>query len=83
MPAPTPAPVGVAKITVGSRPVSAITINGRPVPSNPVLNFEVPSGRVVVRFQVTDSTGVWSVDTTLTVAPGETRNLGRVVLKRP
>jgi serine/threonine protein kinase len=80
---PVSPPVGLARITVGSRPISAISVNGRPVPSNPVLNLEVPSGRVTIRFQVTDSTGVWSVDTTLTVSPGETRNLGRVQLKRP
>ena len=72
-----------ALITVGSRPTSAITINGKPVASNPVSNFEVPAGRVVIRFQVTDSTGVWTVDTVFTLAPGERRNLRFIQLRRP
>jgi serine/threonine protein kinase len=72
-----------ALITVASRPSSAITINGKPVPGNPVADFEVPSGRVLIRFQVTDTAGVWSVDTVITVTPGERKNLGRIVLRRP
>jgi hypothetical protein len=43
----------------------------------------VPAGRVTIRFQVTDSTGVWTMDTVVTLAPGEQRNLGRIPLRRP
>jgi hypothetical protein len=78
-----PPSTGVAYITIGSRPTSAITINGKPAPSNPVSDFETSAGRVVIRFVVTDSTGVWSVDTTITVAPGERKSLGRVPLRKP
>jgi hypothetical protein len=31
---------------------------------------------------VTDSTGIWSFDTTVTVAAGDARNLGRIPLVR-
>ncbi len=78
---PAPAAPGTAFITVGSRPLSTVTINGRPVP-NPVARFEVPAGVVRLHFVVTDTSGIWSVDTSVTVAPGEARNLGRVPLVR-
>ena len=57
-------------------------INGQAVSGNPVYHYQVPPGRVKVQFQVTDSAGVWSVDTTFTLVPGDT-NLGRIQLRRP
>ena len=83
VPAPVVAAPDLAYLTIGSKPSSSITINGRPAPSNPVSKFEVPAGRVVVRFQVTDSTGVWAVDTVLILQPGERRNVGFVPIRRP
>ncbi len=81
--APAAAQPSIAYITMGSRPNAAMTINGRPVAANPVTNYEVPAGLVRVRFQVTDSAGIWTVDTSFTVAAGERRNFGRVPLRRP
>jgi len=85
--APTPraadtvAAPATARITVGSTPLAAMTINGRPVSSNPVSDYEVPAGRVQLRFQVTDSSGVWFMDTSVVVTSGR-RNLGRIRLVR-
>ncbi|OLC08816.1 MAG: hypothetical protein AUH42_00485 [Gemmatimonadetes bacterium 13_1_40CM_70_11] len=78
LPPSTPAP---AYLTVGSRPLAEIRINGR-ITSNPVANSEVPSGEVRIHFEVTDASGRWTVDTTVTLAPGEHRNLGRIPLVR-
>jgi len=81
-PAPQPtAPSGTAYITVGSRPLATLTVNGRPVP-NPASRYEVPAGPVRLHFVVTDSTGIWSFDTAVTVTAGEVRNLGRIPLVR-
>jgi hypothetical protein len=74
-------PAPTAYLTVGSRPLAAITINGTPT-TNPVTNLEVPAGIVIIRFEVIDSAGPWSADTTVTLAPGERRNLGRIPLRR-
>ena len=52
-----------ALVTVGSIPPAAMMINGRAAPSNPINRYEVPVGMVRLHFQVTESTGVWSVDT--------------------
>jgi len=70
-----------AFITVGSRPLATLTVNGRPV-QNPASRYEVPAGPVRLHFVVSDSTGIWSFDTTVTVAAGEARNLGRIPLVR-
>jgi serine/threonine protein kinase len=77
------AATGSAFITIGSRPNAAMTINGRPSPQNPISSFEVVPGIVHVRFQVTDTTGVWTVDTSFTVAAGDRLNVGRVNLRHP
>ena len=69
---PTNAATGF--ISVGARANAAITINGRSV-SNPVSQFEVPAGRVTIVFTVTDSTGQWPWDTTVTVPAGQHVNL--------
>ncbi len=77
-------PAGPAYLTVGSRPLAAITINGRPAPSNPIAGFEVPAGVVRLHFTVSETSGTWSYDTTVTVAPGERKNVGRITLvKKP
>ena len=70
-----------ALITVGSRPLATLTVNGRPVP-NPASRHEVPAGPVRLHFVLSDSAGIWSFDTTVTVAAGESRNLGRIPLVR-
>ena len=79
---PETAPTGVAYLTVGSRTPASIYINGQPVPFNPIQDFQVPPGEVRVRFAVTDDTGTWFVDTAVTVAAGQRRNLGRIALVR-
>ena len=77
-------PVEVGFITVGSRPSQAVmTINGRATPSNPITNYQVPAGTVRLHFDVSDSLGRWSYDTTIAVAPRERRNIGRIQLVRP
>jgi hypothetical protein len=80
-PAQALTPGGTAFISVGSRPLATLTVNGRPVP-NPASRYEVPAGPVRLHFVVTDATGIWSFDTTVTVAAGESRNLGRIPLAR-
>jgi predicted Ser/Thr protein kinase len=79
---PAPGATGIGYITIGSRPLSRMTINGRPAASNPVSALEVPAGLVSIRFTVTDSTGTWTVDTTVAVGPGERHNVGFVRLVR-
>lgn len=76
-------PVGIAYLTVGTQPLATIMINGQRLERNPVANFEVPSGSVRLSFEVTDSTGAWSYDTTVMALPGERRNLGKIILPRP
>ncbi len=80
-----PAPAsGPAWITVGSRPNVPIQINGQSVPGNPVINYEVTSGRVRLRFMLTDSAGVstpW--DTVVTVTAGQRLSLGYLQPRRP
>ena len=76
-----PMAAGIAFITVGSRPLATITINGEPV-SNPTYDHPVPAGLVLLHFAVRDSTGIWVVDTSVTVTAGEKRNLGRIALAR-
>ena len=70
-----------AFISVGSRPLATLTVNGQSVP-NPASRYQVPAGPVRLHFVVTDSTGIWPFDTTVTVAAGESRNLGRIPLVR-
>jgi len=71
---------GNARLTVGTRPLATIFVNGERVSSNPLLKYEVPAGRVQLRFVVTDTNGTWTKDRTVTLAPGEHRNIGRVAL---
>jgi hypothetical protein len=78
---PPPAAGGTAFISVGSMPLAALTVNGRPVPS-PAWLYKVPAGFVRLHFVVRDSTGSWSFDTTVTVAAGDSPNLGRIQLVR-
>jgi serine/threonine protein kinase len=78
----TPVVTGTATLTVGSNTPASILINGKPHPDNPVRNFTVPAGRVVITFQVTDSTGVWTMDTVVTLTAGENRNLRRITPQR-
>jgi len=80
---PSPAAPSTARITVGSRPGGAMWINGRPAATNPVTDYEVPAGTVRLRFTVSDSTGFWTVDTTVVVGPGDNRRLGYLRLRRP
>jgi len=83
-PSPPATPAGRAYVTVGSRPSSAVIImNGSRLDGNPVVNHEVTAGAVRIRFEVTDQTGIWTVDSTVTVRAGETINLGRIELARP
>jgi len=82
-PAPAAAPVASGYLTVGSTPQARLSVNGTVVPTNPVYRYRVPDGTVQLRFTVTDSAGAWSYDTTVAVAPNETRNIGRVRLVRP
>jgi len=78
-----PAATGAAWVTVGSRPQSSIAVNGRPQQGNPATNVEVPGGRVIIRFTVTDSSGSWYDERTFDILPGERKNLGRIQLRRP
>jgi hypothetical protein len=82
-PAAPAAAVEVGYITVGSLPLAPLTINGRAAPSNPVTNYAVPAGTVRLHFAVTDSSGQWTYDTTVAVAPRERRTIGRIRLVRP
>jgi serine/threonine-protein kinase len=75
-------PTGAAYLSVESEPKSSIYINDEAVPFNPVQDFRVPAGEVRLRFYVTDGAGTWSYDTTVTVAAGQHRNLGRIALAR-
>jgi serine/threonine protein kinase len=78
-----PATAAVGHLYLGTNPVSTIYVNGVAKGSR-LVNVEVPAGTVRLRFQVTDSTGVWwAQDLVVTVAPGETKNLRYVKLVRP
>ena len=48
-----------------------------------MIDYQVPAGDVYLRFEVTDGTGTWTHDTTVTVAADERRNLGRIQITRP
>jgi hypothetical protein len=72
----------VAYLTVGSRPLATIFVNGERVSSNPIVKYAVPAGPVRLRFEVTDTTGTWAQELTVTLSPGEQRNLGRISLVR-
>jgi len=65
----------VGRISVGSRtPSTVIYVDGKPRGS--VLDhLEVPAGEVHLTFQVADTSGMWTWDTTVTVAPGENKVL--------
>ena len=88
-PAPTqlpPAPAGrppPSTLTVGSRPAAVIYVNGVRQPSYPVRALTVPSGQIHIRFEVSDSGGTWTYDTTLSARPGEHVQPGFVRLRRP
>lgn len=77
------AAVATGYVTVGSTTPARLAVNGKAAPSNPVFKYAVPAGTVQLRFTVTDSVGTWTYDTTVAVAPNETRNVGRVRLVRP
>jgi hypothetical protein len=68
---------------VASRPLETIFVNGTQVPSNPLVNYAVPAGPVQLRFEVTDTAGTWIEERTVTLLPGEQRNLGRIFLTPP
>jgi serine/threonine protein kinase len=72
-----------ALLTVGSRPASEIIVNGEARGGSPIRNVPVPAGRVQLRFVVTDSTGIWSHDTTIVVQSGQNYNLHYLTLRRP
>ena len=78
-----PSPNRAARLTVASRPLATIFVNGKKVPSNPLVNYTVPAGPVELRFEVTDTAGTWTQELTVTLSPGEQRNLGRVSLMPP
>jgi hypothetical protein len=69
-------------ITVGSDRPAAMTINGRPAGANPVVRYQVPAGRVSISFFAINGDSVWSLDTTVTVGPGQTTRLGVIHLPR-
>lgn len=80
---PTPRPaIEVGYLTLGTQPLATIFVNGEKVTSNPLVNHAVPAGQIRLRFEVTDSTGTWAQETTVTVSPGERLNLGRITLIR-
>lgn len=74
----------VGYLTVGTLPPSRIFVNGRLATGNPLVRFEVPSGVVRLRFQVTDSSGGswWAQDREVTVERGQHLNLRRIALTR-
>ncbi len=77
------AETATGSLSVGTRPISSIIVNGRPAPTNPLTNYPVPTGRVLLRFQVTDSTGVWwGQDVIATIEPGRLTNLRWITLTR-
>lgn len=84
-PAARPSPArGTAWVTVGTVPLSTVFINEALVRGNPVRNWPVPAGAVMLRFEVLDTaTGVWTRDTVITLAAGDTLNLRRIRLARP
>ena len=63
-------------ISVGSRPASVLSVNGQLAGPTPRYNVRVAAGAVRLLFQVTDTTGTWQWDTTVTVARGDTVRLG-------
>ena len=76
------AAVTVAYLTVGTLPLATIFVNDHRAPSDPIVNYVVPAGPVRLRFVVPDSSGTWTQQITITLAPGEHRNLGRLQLVR-
>ncbi|HET7789563.1 MAG TPA: protein kinase [Gemmatimonadales bacterium] len=76
------APAPRAYLTVGSVPFARMTVNGAATPGNPVANFPVMAGPVRIHFQLPDSLGGWSFDTTVTLRGGQRVNLGRIRLTR-
>ena len=80
-PAPKPT-VEIGYLSVGTRPLATIFINGERIESNPLIGLAVRTGPIHLRFEVTDSTGTWSQELTLTLSPNERRNLGRITLVR-
>jgi len=78
-----PAQPTVGYLSLGTQPRSTIHVNGTPAPRYPLVNFQVPAGRVRLRFQVVDSTGLWwGQDREVTVGPGDTVRLGFIRLVR-
>jgi serine/threonine-protein kinase len=83
-PAAGPAQPTMAYISLGTQPRSTIYVNGQPAPRYPLVNFAVPPGLVRLRFQVTDSSGIWwARDRAITVPAGDTMRLGFIRLERP
>ncbi len=76
-------PAAVAHLTVGTRPLARISVNGKRVPANPLIDYPVPAGLVRLRFEVANVNGAWVQELTITLSPGEQRNLGRIQLVRP
>ena len=71
-----PAAPAVGRISVGSRtPSTIIYVDGK-LQGSRLDHLEVPAGEVHLRFQVADTSGMWTWDTTVSVAPGENKVLG-------
>jgi serine/threonine-protein kinase len=82
--AAAPVPSGTAFISLGTNPRSIIYVNGQAAPRYPLVNFPVPAGRLRLRFQVADSSGLWwAQDRDLTVGGGDTVRLGFIRLVKP
>jgi hypothetical protein len=69
--APLPAEPGY--LTVGSVPAGAVFVNDRKVGDSPLRQQQVPSGRIRIRIEAAD---YLPFDSTITLAPGDTVNLG-------
>jgi serine/threonine-protein kinase len=83
-PATPPAAAATGTISLFTNPRSAVYIGSQPVGRYPVLNYQVPAGTLRLRFQVSDSTGLWwARDVVVQVAPGEVKRLGTITLERP
>ncbi|HWP38343.1 MAG TPA: protein kinase [Gemmatimonadales bacterium] len=69
--APLPAEPGY--LTVGSFPAGTVFVNDRRVGDSPVRQLQVPAGRIRIRIE---ADGYQPFDTTITLTPGDSVNLG-------
>jgi len=76
------APEAFGFISVGSRPPSVLSVAGQLIGRTPRANVRVRAGAARLLFELTDSTGAWSWDTTVTVVAGDTLRLGFLRLVR-